>query len=181
MKKKFKNNNKRISKNPEIYLKFLVINSIMFSIEEEYTKYLELANIYRKSGYYDQSENILQKIKGKINLKENEMKNNNNSLFNEIKIKIELCYNKCLFEKGSINEAVENGKHLIDLLNNKESISYDKLNDNIKSKIYGNYAIYRFTQLISNTFKLKISRQKSETIKRTFFRHKTNYLQDHNF
>ena len=106
--------------------------------------------------------------------------NNNNSLFNEIKIKIELCNNKCLFEKGSINEAVENGKHLIDLLNNEEQ-NYYKLNNNIKSKIYGNYAIYRFTQLISNTLKLKISRQKSETIKRTFFRHKTNYLQDHNF
>ena len=89
-------------------------------------------------------------------------------LLDEKRVKIELCHNKCLFEKGNIDEAVEKGRNLIELLNDEELCPYDKLDNNIKSKIYGNYAIYRIIQLISNKSNLKIPTQKNENIKKTF-------------
>ena len=177
IKKKFNYFNKKIIKKPEIYLKFLVVNSLMFPIEEEYINHIELANIYRKAGYFEQCENILNNLKVKMNLT-NEL--DKSCLLNEKRINIELCYNKCLFEKGDINEAVEKGKYLIDLINDEELSPYDNLSDSIKSKIYGNYAIYRFNQIVTSKYKLKISRQKSENIKRNFYRHKTNYIVENN-
>ena len=180
MKHKFEYYNTKISKIPELYLKFIVINSLIFPIEEEYKKHIELANIYRKSGNFEQSEIILQRLKKKLKIGKEEI-NNPQIILDEKRIKIELFYNKCLYEKGNINEAVERGKNLIDLLNNEELIPYNKLSDNIKAKIYGNYAIYRINQLLTNKYSLKISRQKSENIQRTFFRHRTNYSNHSNF
>ena len=58
-------------------------------------------------------------------------------------------YNKCLFEKGKKMEAIKKSKQLIDLLSNAESDNINgvkilsKINNKIKSKIYGNYAIYK--------------------------------------
>ena len=173
--------NKGITKFPEIYLKFLVINSLISPIEEIYQKYIEFANIYRKSGHFEQTEIILNRLKEKMNLSLKDSISDNNLLLNEKRIIIELNLNKCLYKKGNVNEAVENGKYLIDLLNDDELIPYNKLSDKIKSKIYGNYAIYRINQLMTNKSNLKISRQKSENIKRTYFRHKTNYYAQHNF
>ena len=181
MKERLKIINKKVSKNPDIYLKNVVINSLIFPLEEMYEQYIELANIYRKSGSFEQCQIILKRLKEKMNLNINETINDNNLLLNEKRIKIELSYNKCLYEKGNINEAVENGKYLIELLNDEELIPYNKLDDNIKGKIYGNYAIYRLNQLILNNHSFNISRQKSEVINRSYFRHKTNYLTQHNF
>ena len=181
MKNKFEYFNTKISKIPELYLKFIFINALMFPIEVEYNKHIELANIYRKSGNFEQSEIILQRLREKLKLEIDEKTTNNEILLDEKRVKIELCYNKCLYEKGNINEAVERGKNLIDLLNSEDLIPYNKLNDNIKAKIYGNYAIYRINQLLSNKYSLKIFRQKSENIRRTLFRHKTNYLSHSSF
>ena len=74
-----------------------------------------------------------------------------NDLFltKKIKIQIELSYNQCLFEKGKVNEAIEKSKYLVDLLDKSQGNSnynnndLKNLNDKIKSKIYGNYAIYK--------------------------------------
>ena len=42
-------------------------------------------------------------------------------LLNTQKIKMKLGYNKCLFEKGEIDEAIKNSKILVDLLDTKNS------------------------------------------------------------
>ena len=181
MKVKFNNKNKKISKDPELFLQSILLDSLIFPIEEEYPKYIKLANIYRKLEKFEQSEIIIKRLKEKMNLNLNESTNNNNILLDEKRIKIELSYNKCLYEKGNINEAVENGKNLIDLLNDEGLNFYNNLPDSIKGKIYGNYAIYRINQLVSNTYSGKMSRQKSEIIHRTFFRHKTNYLSENSY
>ena len=72
-----------------------------------------------------------------------------NDLFltKKIKIQIDLNYNQCLFEKGKINEAIEKSKYLVDLLdksklNSNYTNDLDNLENKIKSKIYGDYAIY---------------------------------------
>ena len=73
-----------------------------------------------------------------------------NDLFltKKIKIQIDLNYNQCLFEKGKVNEAIEKSKYLVGLLEKSKSFpnftnDLDNLENKIKSKIYGDYAIYR--------------------------------------
>jgi len=77
-----------------------------------------------------------------IILKEENVKSNL-FLLNAQKIKIKLSYNKCLFKNGEIDDAIKNSKILVDLIDTKNSDNiYQKLNDKIKGKIYGNYALY---------------------------------------
>jgi hypothetical protein len=69
-------------------------------------------------------------------------------LTKQIKIEIELNNNQCLFEKGKVFDAVVKSKYLVDLLDRSEGFSnyktdFNKLSDKIKSKIYGNFAIYK--------------------------------------
>ena len=70
-------------------------------------------------------------------------------LTKKIKIQIELSNNQCLYEKGNIFEALDKSKYLVDLLDKSEEgfSNYNndlkRLDDKIKSKIYGNYAIYK--------------------------------------
>ena len=77
-------------------------------------------------------------------------------LTKEIKAEIELNYNQCLFEKGKVNEALDKSKYLVDLLEKSEgnllmyNTDLDKLNNKIKSKIYGDYAIYKQNKFINN-------------------------------
>ena len=59
--------------------------------------------------------------------------------------------------------------------------SYNKLGNIIKSKIYGNYAIYKIKQIVQNNIRKKIPRRKSENIKGIYSRHISNYLNKHNF
>jgi hypothetical protein len=139
---------------PYIFEKFLAIRSLVLPIEMEYNKYMDLVKICRKLNLYNQSEKILLRLKKKLNIKD-EIGQSNDLKLNEIQIKIELMYNKCLFEKGEIKEAIDNSKYIVDILDNVNSIknsikiansnyyNLSKLNNKIKSQIYGNYAIYK--------------------------------------
>ena len=179
MKAKFKSLNINLRKDPELYLKYISVNALIFPIEEEYYRYIDLAKVYRKTGKFIQCENILKQLKKKLNIKDN-FTEDKNMIFDEKRITIELSYNKCLFEKGNINEAVDNSKYLIDLLNDNELRKYNKLNNNIKSKIYGNFAIYKINQIEKNKNSKKILRQKSENINGIFEKNINNYLLKHN-
>ena len=135
---------------PYIFEKFLAIRSLVLPIELEYNKYMDLVKICRKLNLYNQSEKILLRLKKKLNIKD-EIGQSNDLKLNEIQIKIELMYNKCLFEKGEIKEAIDNSKYIVDILDNANSIkitnnnyyNLSKLNNKIKSQIYGSYAIYK--------------------------------------
>ena len=50
----------------------------------------------------------------------------------------------------------------------------------MKSKIYGNYAIYKLNQLFKTSLNNKIQRQKSEIIKSIFSKNISNYLKKQN-
>ena len=180
LKLKFKTLKLNLIQNPEIYIQYLAICSLIYPIEEEYPKYIDLSKSYIKSGQFTQAENILRILKKNLKIKDNYMEDKN-MIFDEKRIKIELCYNKCLFAKGNVDKACQNLKHLINLLNDNSLSPYNKLGNIIKSKIYGNYAIYKLKQIIQNNFKNKIPRQKSENIKDIYSRHIHNYLNEHNF
>ena len=144
-----------LGKDPYIYEKFLAIRSLILPIDQEYNKYMDLSKICRKLNLYLQSEKILLRLKNKLNIKD-DIGESNDLRMNEIQIKIELNYNKCLFEKGDINDAIDKSKYIVDLLENAELNNVNgnnilcKLSDKIKSQIYGNYAIYKQKNFIYN-------------------------------
>ena len=180
MKSKFDLLNNNLSQNPDIYAQYIEVNSLIYPIEEEYYKYIDLSKIYRKSGLFVQAEKILKFLKKKLNIKDNYMEDKK-MIFDEKRIKIELSYNKCLYENGNIDKAADNLTKLIELLKDNNLSQYNNLGNIMKSKIYGNYAFYKLNQLIINKFKTKINRQKSENINGIFSRNISNYLNKHNF
>ena len=157
-----------IGKNFNLYEKFLAIRSLVLPIENEYTKYMDFVKICRKLNLFRKGEKVLLRLKNKLKSRKNlEL---NNSLMNEIYTNIELSYNKCLFEKGSIKDSINNSKALIDLLENSvsnqkdnNSMKLSELNNKIKAKIYGNYAIFK-----SKIFNFEKSLLKEESEKLNF-------------
>ena len=135
-----------IGQDPYIYEKFLAIRSLVLPIDQEYVKYFDLVKICRKLNLFSQSEKILLRLKNKLKIKE-DIGNYEDLKMSEIQIKIELIYNKCIFEKGEIKEAIDNSRYLVELLDNAESDNkintLSRLSNKIKSQIYGNYAIYK--------------------------------------
>ena len=193
---------------PSIYEKFLSLRSLILPIEKEFDKFMNLTKIYRKMGLYEQSEKILMRIQKKLNLNNIDYLNNDNKnvlLSDEIKIRINLSLNKCLFEKGRVEEALDKSEYLVELLKNDEDKNninlnnkndeynnciiledegllineygdLSKLNEKIKSKIYGHYALYKQSvfDLDQNTFKYLI---KNSNLK---FLRKNNILKNIN-
>ena len=140
-----------IVKEPAIYEKFLAIRSLILPIEKEFDKYMQFSKLCRKLDLYDKSLNILNRIKRKMKINNIIIGTSPNLQMNEIQIKIELAYNQCLFEKGLFKEAITKSQYLVDILekaeNNKNNKNekfwiLNKLDDKIKSKIYGNLGIY---------------------------------------
>ena len=141
-----------IGKDPVIYEKFLALRSLLLPIEKDFNKYLNLAKMCRKMDFYDRSMRILNRIKRKMKINNLIVGSSPDLSINERHIKIELAYNQCLFEKGLIHEAISKSEYLLDILENAENCKnsenklgnsiLNKLDDKIKSKIYGNFGIY---------------------------------------
>ena len=94
---------------------------------------------------------------------------NNLFLTKKIKTEIELSYNQCLYEKGKVNEAIEKSKYLVDLLDKSQgnsNYSNDLINltDKIKSKIYGNYAIYKQNKFHKNLNEISLKNNANRLI-----------------
>ena len=130
-----------------IFENFLAIRSLVLPIEQDYVKYLDLVKICRKLNFFNKGEKVLLRLKNKLN--ESRNKEIKKSTIKEIFTTIDLSYNKCLFEKGQIQDSIKKSKYLVDLLDNSlanSDINSDnnlsELTDKIKSKIYGNYAIF---------------------------------------
>ena len=140
-----------IGKDPVMYEKFLAIRSLILPIEKEFDRYLYFSKLCRKIDLYDKSMSVLNRMKKKLKINNIIIGSSPDLYINERQIKIELYYNQCLFEKGLINEAIIKSQYLVDILekseNNKniENENYNilsRLDDKLKSKIYGNLGIY---------------------------------------
>ena len=75
MKSKFKLINKNLYQNPDLYIQHIAIKSLIYPIEAEYERYIDLSKVYIKSGQFIQAENILKLLKKKMNLKDTHMNN----------------------------------------------------------------------------------------------------------
>ena len=145
----YKNNminqwNKRlnlIKKNPYIFEKILSIRALVLNINEDYKNYLKLSKIYRKLNQFEQSKKVLERMKNKLN-------NLKIEISYDIKISIELNYNKCLFEEGKTELAISNLKEII------ETIEKENISNIIKSKIYSSYGIFNYKLLKLDNKKL---------------------------
>jgi hypothetical protein len=134
----------KISLEPIFGQRLLFLYTFIFQEKDLFASKLKVTNIYRKFGFIEQAKAIYQSLMKRIDiiLKEENDKRNL-FLLNTQKIKIKLSYNKCLFKNGEIDDAIKNSKILVDLIDTKNSHNlYQKLNDKIKGKIYGKYALY---------------------------------------
>ena len=140
-----------IGKDHVVYEKFLAIRSLILPIEKEFDKYIQFAKMCRKLDYFDKSMRILNRIKRKMKINNIMIGTSPDLLINERQIRIELSYNQCLFEKGLIKEAISKSQNLVDLLEkgennkkngNKEYSILTQIDNKIKSKIYGDLALY---------------------------------------
>ena len=166
-----------IEKTPITYRLFISLHSLVFPIEEEYYKYIELANFYRKENNFVPCFKIINTLKKQIKISGISDDKNDNLQLNEMKIKIDLCYNKCLFDKGNINEAVMMAEKLVKLLDdNNELNSFNKISNELKSKIYGNYAIYKKEQSNLTTIKILKIKKEMQIIKKVIRRKSFNIL-----
>ena len=111
-----------------IYENFLAVRSLVLPLEKEYIKYLDLVKICRKLKLYNKGEKLLLRLKKRLKLSN---KITENSSMKEIFIKIELSYNKCLFDKGQIQESIDKSKVLIDLLDNSFQESNKNSDNNL--------------------------------------------------
>ena len=158
----------KISLEPNFCIRLLLLYSFIFPKKEFFLIISKIGDAYRKFGFFEQSKRIFQELIRliEIDIKEENDKNNL-YLLNTHKIKIKLGYNKCLFEKGEIDEAIKNSKILVDLLDTKNSENsynlYQKLDNKIKGKIYGEYALYVRQKYINSKVNYKISKKKKNS------------------
>ncbi len=158
-----------------LYEKFLAIRSLVLPIDKEYSKYMNLVKICRKLNMYSKSEKILLRLKNKLNI-DDEIGEMEDIKKNEIQIQIELSYNKCLFEKGETNDAIDKSKYLVDLLemaesnnNNNQNNNLYKINNKIKGQIYGSYAKYKSENFIFSDKLIVYDEEKINKKKQIFY------------
>ena len=163
----------KISFEPNFYKRLLFLFCFIFPEKDLFVVKTKMGNIYRKFGFFDQSKVIFQGLMKKIDIiMKNENDKSNLFLLNKQKIKIKLSYNKCLFEKGEIDEAIKNSKILVDLINNKNSQKlsniYEQIENKVKSKIYGEYGVYIKQKYINNS-KVNYKASKKKKTQKEFF------------
>lgn len=107
----------------------LSIRSLIFPINDDYVKFVDLARICRKEEKYLTCHNILNRLKTKLK---------NESL--DMKIEVELNIQKCLYWNNQEDIAISNLKVIIDS-------QIDELKDSLKSKIYCYYSIWNCSKM----------------------------------
>ena len=127
------------NEDPSIFERLLSIRSIVLGIEEDWKNYLKLAKIFRRLNLFEQSEKLLNRMKKKINILDD-----NNSQIKEILIRIDYNINKCKYENEKEEEALNEYIKIIEDLN---KIKNEKINKKLISKIYGLYGFYKYKKI----------------------------------
>ena len=106
------------------YDRILAIRSLVFPLEEDYEKHLDLAKICRREDRFTNCLNVLNRLNRKLGQYQK-----------NIKIKVELDRNKCLYENNLQDKAINNINQIIN-----EEINF--VDDILKSKIYCYYGLW---------------------------------------
>lgn len=121
------------------YDRILAIRGLVFSLSDDYDKHLQLAKICRNEDRFSNCLNVLNRLNRRLGQYEK-----------QVKIKVELNINKCLYENNMQDQAINNLKQIIN-----EEINY--VDDILKSKIYCYYGIWNLQKNENNL--------KEETVK----------------
>mmetsp|Transcript_41301 Transcript_41301/g.43214 ORF Transcript_41301/g.43214 Transcript_41301/m.43214 type:complete len:1137 (-) Transcript_41301:148-3558(-) len=145
------------------YERILAIRSLVFSIDEDYENHLDLAKICLREDRFSACLNILNRLKKKLSA-ENDI---------EIKTKVELNINKCLYENNMQKEAIANLESLI------STTDLNCLKDGTKSKLYSTLGCWKTIYLEQD--KLSLTEQDSmvkevlKILENTFKYNEKNY------
>ena len=130
-----------ITEDTNAYERILAIRGLIFPIEEDYDKHLDLAKICRKDDLFAKCMNILERLK-------KHLVNNKN-----ISIDLQLSLNKCLNENDfapDSQKALDNLKVIID-------DEIDSVDAKLKSKIYCYYAYLNMQKYNKNLTEDKVN------------------------
>ena len=162
MKQQWDKSLSKINLEPVNFKRLIFLYCFIFPEKDLFDIKSKLCKAYKKFNFYEQSKIIYQDLMRRIDIfikKENDK--NYLILLNTQRIKIKLGYNKCLFEKGEIDEAIKNSKILVDLIDSSQNSNniYQQLDDKIKGKIYGEYGLYLRQKYINSKTNYKISKK----------------------
>ena len=136
MKKKWDERLQITDEDIKTYERILAIRGLVFPVEEDYDTHLKLAKICRKKDRFTTCMIVLNRLSKSLI----------NCGFDE-KVKVELSISKCLNENNSL---LNNYDEAINKLKNILDNDIDKINDNLKSKIYCYYAMWNIRKIEKN-------------------------------
>ena len=108
LKKKWDDRLEMISEEPDAYERILAIRGLVFNIEEDYDKHLDLAKIARKDDMFEKCMNVLNRLKrDTVYVKDK-----------NISISLSLSLNKCLNENDLLSDSQKAINNLSEIIKN---------------------------------------------------------------
>ena len=154
LKKIWDNRLEMISEETDAYERILSIRGLVFNIEEDYDKHLDLAKIARKDDLFEKCMNVLNRLKRDTVF----VKDKN------ISISLSLSLNKCLNENDFLSDsqkAIDNLNRII--TNEFDNDSENKISEKLKSKVYCYYGYLNLQQ-----YDIFLTEKKVDEIKNYF-------------
>jgi len=146
------------------YEKILAIRNLVFNIDQDYENHLYLAKICLREDRFAACLNILNRLKKKLS---------DSVEHNEIRIRVEITINKCLYENNQQKEAIINLQKLI------ETSDIQNIQDKTKCKLYSTLGGWKISQL-ENDKRLLIEQEEEvfevlKILENTFLYNDKNY------
>ena len=137
LKKKWDDRLEMISEEPDAYERILAIRGLVFNIEEDYDKHLDLAKIARKDDMFEKCMNVLNRLKrDTVYVKDK-----------NISISLSLSLNKCLNENDLLSDSQKAIDNLSEIIKKEfDTDSNNKISQKIKSKVYCYYGYLNLQQ-----------------------------------
>ena len=143
-----------ISEETDAYERILSIRGLVFNIEEDYDKHLDLAKIARKDDLFEKCMNVLNRLKRDTVF----VKDKN------ISISLSLSLNKCLNENDFLSDSQKAIDNLNKIITNEfENDSENKISEKLKSKVYCYYGYLNLQQ-----YDIFLTEKKVDEIKNYF-------------
>lgn len=162
LKSNWKSRLENITEEVRGYERILAIRSLVFDISEDYENHLDLAEICLREDRFSACLNILNRLKKKLGEDDS-----------EIKLRVELKINKCLYQNNQQKEAIKN----LEVLMQKQDLS--NINENTKSKLYSTLGSCKVAELENNKISMvnQISKVKEvlKILENGFKYNKKNY------
>lgn len=155
-----------ISEEVKVYERVLAIRSLVFDVNEDYDIYLEMAKICIREDRFSSCMNILDRFNSKIDESNK-----------DIKLRVNLQINKCLYESNKKELAISNLEKII-------NSDLDSIIPNVKSKLYSTCGTWKYNELEKKNSLIEQEKTVKDTLsilQRSYMLDSTNYRAWHSY